>query len=165
MKKLNKPELSDADKKTLADYASKYAALGESLTRLRKKNDAQKTEYKQALDAWDDFRKELYSRGKDVTDEEDAKLRRLYDSFKQAAAVRDTFKPTIARFQAARNKLVHAAATIVSESLLSGKYAAAKMGEKTCEKFTADAAPLLSEIPTRPTPNISAGCLRPASYL
>ncbi|MBR5621887.1 MAG: hypothetical protein IKW49_01730 [Opitutales bacterium] len=144
MKTKNKPELSAEDKKTLADYASKYAALGESLTRLRKKNDAQKTEYEQALDAWDTFREELRSRGKDVTNEEDAKLRRLYDSFKQAAAVRDTFKPAIARFQAARNKLVHAAATIVAETLLSGKYAAAKMGEKTCEKFTADAAPLLS---------------------
>ena len=143
MRKDNKPELSDADKKTLAELAGKYAALGESLMRLRKKNDAQETDYEQALDAWDTFRKELRSRG-NGTNEEDAKLRRLYDSFKQAAAVRDTFKPTIARFQAARNKLVHAAATIVAESLLSGKYAAAKFGEKTCEKFTADAAPLLS---------------------
>lgn len=144
MKTKNKPELSAEDKKTLADYASKYAALGDTYKRLHEKSVVLFKDYEQALDAWDNFREELRSRGKHVTDEEDAKLRTLFERYKETAATKEALKPVLARVRASRNKLVHAAATIVAETLLSGKYAAAKMGEKTCEKFTADAAPLLS---------------------
>lgn len=142
--KNNKPELSAADKKLIAEYAAKAAVLRESLKSLSDRKREMHEKAEKAFEAWNSFRVELRGKEKLAASREDSKMRKLFCTWKDLEAEKTLLNPVCAKTSAAIAQFVHAAATIVSEYLLSCPYKNAKFGPKTKEKFTADSEKLLS---------------------
>ena len=148
MKKYNKPELSESDKKTLADYASKYAALRESFDKLSAENGELEAFKDSASDQKRKLRENANAERREFTEDERALYSKLLSDVTDAYTKKEELGRRMMKTRASMEQIIHAAATVAAECLMRGKYAAAKFGEKTREKFTADATELLSEFGT-----------------
>lgn len=135
--KVNKPELSAADKKLIAEYAAKAAVLREHAKAL----SAQR---KEKLDAYEALKAQRSALLAEKNPENHEEIVAIYREEEKIYIEAEAFSPRIKKFNACRAQFIHAAAIVVAE-FIAQKYKTAKIGPKTRDKMSEEAREYLAE--------------------
>lgn len=137
MKKSNKPELSDADKKQIAEYAAKAAVL-------REHADALSDRRKEKLDAYEALKAQRSALLAEKNPDNHEEIVEIYRAEDKLYIEAEEFSPRIKKLVRCRAQLINAAAAIVAE-FIAQKYKKAKIGSKTQDKMREEAREYLAE--------------------
>lgn len=137
MKTKNKPELSESDKKLIAEYAAKAAVLREHASALSDRR-------KEKLDAYEARKAQRSALLAEKNPENHEEIVAIYREEDKLYLEAEAFSPRIKKLVRCRAQFINAAAAVVSE-FIAQKYKTAKIGSKTQDKMREEAREMLAE--------------------